>query len=128
MSVTGTVTNGVVVLPPTTTLTEGQKVAITPLQELPPDDSFLRLVGSIPPGRFPDDFGVNLDYYLYGVTPKRQPRRGRWIAEHEPAAELSDAQTAEGARQFAQLAAETQNLPADLASNHDFYLHGQSKR
>jgi len=75
----------------------------------------------------PDDLAINHDHYLHGL-PKQRPRRGRWIPEDKPAAELTEQQTSDYTGMLATLAAETHNLPPDFSSNHDSYLHGWPKR
>jgi hypothetical protein len=76
----------------------------------------------------PDDLASNLDYYLHGHDHKQQPRRGRWIPATKATPELSPSQAEELASKLVALAAETSNLPPDLASQHDHYLHGLPKR
>jgi len=66
-------------------------------------------------------------YYLHGHDHKQQPRRGRWIPAAKRAPELTEPQAEELASKLLALAAETTNLPADLATHRDHYLHGLPK-
>ena len=126
MSVIGTVKNGVIELPPDARLEEGQQVEVHALSMSPQDVYVLReSVMAAPPLRdLPDDLAPNLDYYLHGHDHKQQPRRGRWIPAAKPTPELTESQAEELASKLLALAAETTNLPPDLASHHDHYLHG----
>jgi|SRR5208282_2756707 len=129
MSVIGTVKNGVIKLPPDAQLEEGQRVEIV-AASLSPEDAFVlrETVMAAPPVRdLPDDLASNLDYYLHGHDHKQQPRRGRWIPAAQPTPELTEPQAEEFANKLLALAAETSNLPPDLASHHDHYLHGLPK-
>ena len=129
MSVIGTVKNGVVELPPDAKLEEGQRVEIV-AASLSPEDAFVlrEAVMAAPPVRdLPDDLAANLDYYLHGHDHKQQPRRGRWIPAAQTTPELTEPQDEEFARKLRALAAETSNLPPDLATHHDHYLHGLPK-
>ena len=130
MSVTGIVTNGVVVLPAGSALVEGAEVTIEPIQATPDGDSFLAAIESIAKARpnWPDDLAANHDYYLHGHDRKQQPRRGRWLSSDLAAPVLTVQEAAAEASQFASLAAETSGLPADLSANHDHYLHGLPSR
>ena len=129
MSVIGTVKNGVVELPPDARLEEGQRVEVRALSVSPQDAFVLReSVMAAPPVRdLPDDLAPNLDYYLHGHDHKQQPRRGRWIPAAKPTPELTELQAEELASKLLALAAETTNLPPDLATHHDYYLHGLPK-
>ena len=129
MSVIGTVKNGVIELPPNAKLEEGQRVEIVAASLSPEDEFVLReTVMAAPRIRdLPDDLASNLDYYLHGHDHKQQPRRGRWIPAAQIAPELTDPQVEEFASKLLALAAETSNLPPDLASHHDHYLHGLPK-
>jgi len=69
----------------------------------------------------------NLDYYLHGHDHKQQPRRGRWIPVIKPTPELTESQAEKLASKLLALAAETTNLPPDLATHHDHCLHGLPK-
>ena len=129
MSVTGTVKNGVVVLPSDVHLMEGQQVEIMPAPTSPEDGLLREIAQTIPVARdLPDDLAINLDYYLHGHQRKQQPRRGRWFPGDTPEPGLSEQQVAEDSRLLLSLAAETRNLPPDLSTNHDHYLHGLPKR
>jgi hypothetical protein len=130
MSVTGTVKNGVIELSPDAQLEEGQRVEIVPASLSPDEAVVLRETAlAAPPVRdLPDDLASNLDYYLHGHDHKQQPRRGRWIPATKATPELSASQAEELASKLVALAAETSNLPPDLASQHDHYLHGLPKR
>ncbi len=74
----------------------------------------------------PDDFIANRDYYLHGAC-KKYPRRGRWLGNLSKGKPF----TAHSARDFIdkclELAAQVTGLPADLAKNHNHYLHGHPK-
>ncbi len=126
MSLIGTVKNGVIELPPDARLEEGQRVEVRALSVSRQDAFVLReSVMAAPPVRdLPDDLAPNLDYYLHGHDHKQQPRRGRWIPAANATPELIDSQAEELASKLLALAAETTNLPPDLASHHDHYLHG----
>ena len=129
MSVTGTVKNGVIELPPDVQLEEGQRVEIVPVSLSPDEAVVLRETTlAAPPVRdLPDDLASNLDYYLHGHDHKQQPRRGRWIPAAQTTPELTEPQAEEFASKLLALAAETSNLPPDLATHHDYYLHGLPK-
>jgi len=130
MRVTGIVKNGVVVLPPGTHFGEGQHVEVTAPPAAPEEASALReTAAGYPIARdLPDDLAINLDYYLHSHPHKQEPRRGRWIPVSKHTPELSKQEAAESAGKLLEFAAETANLPADLSSNHDHYLHGLPKR
>jgi hypothetical protein len=72
MSVTGRVTNGVVVLPPGTVLPEGTEVQVTSL--ISPEeaaeftDELLKLANQIT--NLPPDLAENHDHYLHGLPKK----------------------------------------------------------
>jgi hypothetical protein len=68
MSYTGTVENGVVVLPPEAKLPEGAKVEVHPISEDPFVTTVLQLVRPRP--EWPADFALNHGNYLFG-EPKR---------------------------------------------------------
>ena len=130
MSVTGTIKNGVVVLPPDAHFAEGQLVEVTSAPASPKEAFVLReTVSGLPAARnLPDDLSANLDYYLHSQAHKQQPRRGRWIPAGKDTPELSEKEAAEFTHKLLQFAGETANLPPDLSSNHDHYLHGLPKR
>jgi len=130
MSVTGTIKNGVVVLPPDARFEEGQRVEVTSTPASPGEVFALReTVSGFPAVRnLPDDLSANLDYYLHSHAHKQQPRRGRWIPAGKDTPELSEQEAAEFTRKLLEFAGETANLPPDLSSNHDHYLHGLPKR
>lgn len=75
----------------------------------------------------PDDLAANHDFYLHG-THKKEPRRKRWIPADKNNSVLTESERAEFADKLVELASETRNLPADLAANHDHYLHSLPKR
>lgn len=132
MSFTGTVKDGVVVLPPGVKLPEGAEVElIVPDASASAEESFV-LHETAAPFRtvtgLPDDLAINHDYYLHGHQHKQQPRRGRWIAADKPMPEMSVADAASHTGQLLQFAAEIEGLPSDLAANHDHYLHGLPKK
>ncbi|HEU0040452.1 MAG TPA: hypothetical protein VFR76_14380 [Verrucomicrobiae bacterium] len=130
MSFTGTVKDGVVVRPPGVKLPEGMEVQLTVPDSASPEEAFvLRETASPFPtvGGLPDDLAINHDYYLHGHH-KQQPRRGRWIRTDKPTPELTQQEAADCTEKLLALAAETENLPADLSANHDHYLHGMPKR
>jgi len=109
MSVTGTIKNGVVVLPPDAHFEEGQRVEITPTSASPGEAFALReTVSGFPTVRnLPDDLSANLDYYLHSHTHKQQPRRGRWIPAGKDTPELSEQEAAEFTRKLLEFASET---------------------
>jgi hypothetical protein len=129
VSVIGTVKNGVIKLPPDARLEEGQRVEIV-AASLSHEDAFVlrETVVAAPRVRdLPDDLASNLDYYLHGHDHKQQPRRGRWIPAAQATSELTESQAEEFAGKLVALAAETSDLPSDLATHHDHYLHGLPK-
>ena len=73
MSVTGKVENGVVVLPPGTTLPEGVTVRVGTLDPAPQEDPFLAAVRKTakPRPHWPKDYVVNHGHYISG-EPKKQ--------------------------------------------------------
>jgi len=123
----GTVKSGAVMLPPDAGFEEGQQVEITPAGPSPEEDFMLREAIGSSVGSLPNDLAINHDYYLHGLR-KQQPRLGRWIRSGMPGSVLTDREASEYTDALVQLAAETRNLPADLSSNHDHYLHGVRKR
>jgi hypothetical protein len=129
MSYAGKVKNGVVVLPPEVRLAEGQQVEVVAAATATQTDS-LRDATTAPArataGGLPDDLAANHDYYLHGGR-KRDPRHGRWIPNDRATREMTDAEAADYTEQLLRFAAETRNLPADLAANHNHYLHGLAK-
>ena len=72
MSVTGTVKNGVVVLPPGTKLPEGAEVRVETLQLTGVDDPLVAAVERLakPRPHLPKDYALNHGHYLRG-----EPRR-----------------------------------------------------
>jgi hypothetical protein len=72
MSVTGTVKNGVVVLPPGTKLPEGAQVRVEPVGPAGPDDSFSKTVEQLakPRHHLPKDYALNHGHYLRGEPKK----------------------------------------------------------
>ena len=73
MSITATVENNAIQLPPGVNLPDGTYVRVEPLPQ-PPSRSFgeryARFIGAVKGA--PDDLAASHDYYLYG-TPKRTP-------------------------------------------------------
>ncbi len=129
MKYTGRVKGGVVVLPPEAHLEEGSEVEILPVPSFPEEFFLIRdSTKSLPVGgRLPDDLAINHDYYLHGLR-KQQPRKGRWLSEGWAAAELSAGEASDYTDKLLRLAAETRNLPVDLSTHHEHYLHGLPKR
>jgi hypothetical protein len=72
MSVTGTVKNGVIVLPPGTKLPEGAEVRVETLQLTGADDPLVAAVERLakPRPHLPKDYALNHGHYLRG-EPKR---------------------------------------------------------
>ncbi len=72
MNYTGTVKNGVVVLPPDAKLREGAAVRIEPVELDPKDDAFLATVLKVakPRPHWPDDYALNHGHYVGGETKK----------------------------------------------------------
>lgn len=68
MNYTGTVKDGVVVLPPEAKLPDGAKVEIQPISEDPFVKAILKLARPRP--EWPADFAKNHGHYLFG-EPKR---------------------------------------------------------
>jgi hypothetical protein len=68
MSVTGKIQNGVVVLPPGTTLPEGAEVQV----EIPADDSLVAAVQKLakPRPHLPEDYALNHGHYVSGEPKK----------------------------------------------------------
>ena len=131
MSFTGTVKDGVVVLPAGLKLPEGSEVELTVPEPPSPDATFVLHEAAKPfptVGGLPDDLALNHDYYLHGHQHKQQPRQGRWIGADEPMTEMSPAEAASHTDQLLKFAAEIEGLPSDLAANHDHYLHGLPKQ
>jgi len=128
MRCAGKVKNGLVILPPGIELPEGQEVeVIAPLSEGSPHLLHEPLASYGAVAALPDDLAANHDYYLHGSR-KQQPRLGRWIPRDHSTPELTDDEVADFTERLAGLAAETRNLPSDLASGHDSYLHGLPRR
>jgi hypothetical protein len=131
MSFTGTVKDGVVVLPAGLELPEGLEVQLTVPDSALPEKTFVLHETAMPfptVGGLPDDLAINHDYYLHGHQHKQQPRGGRWIPTDKAMPELTPEEAAGFTEKLLALAAETENLPADLSANHDHYLHGLPKR
>ena len=130
VNIKGTVKNGVIALPPDAQLEEGQRVEIVAVSVSPEEAFVLReTVMAAPPVRdLPDDLTANLDYYLHGHDHKQQPRRGRWIPAARPTPDLTEPEAGEFGDKLLEFAAETRDLPPDLAAQHDHYLHGLPKR
>ena len=61
-------------------------------------------------------------------SPETQLRVGRWIRTGNAVKELTEQERADYTDALLHLAAKTRNLPADLSTNHDHYLHGLPKR
>ncbi len=72
MSVTGTVKNGVVVLPPGTKLPEGTQVRVETLQLTGADDPLVAAVERLakPRPHLPRDYALNHGHYLRGEPKK----------------------------------------------------------
>ena len=72
MSVTGTVKNGVVVLPPGTQLPEGAEVKIETIELTTADDPFLAAVERLakPRPHLPRDYALNHGHYVRGEPKK----------------------------------------------------------
>jgi hypothetical protein len=72
MSVTGTVKNGVIVLPPGTQLPEGAEVKIETIQLTTADDPFLAAVERLakPRPHLPRDYALNHGHYVRGEPKK----------------------------------------------------------
>jgi hypothetical protein len=72
MSVTGTVKNGVIVLPPGTQLPEGAEVKIETIQLTTADDPFLAAVERLakPRPHLPRDYALNHGHYIRGEPKK----------------------------------------------------------
>ena len=73
MSYTGTVKNGVVVLPNDVTLPEGAEVEVVPRDLQPEDDPFLEAVAKTakPRPHWPQDYALNHGHYVSG-EPRKQ--------------------------------------------------------
>lgn len=125
MSVSGTVRNGVVVLPPEAHFEEGQRVEVTATPVAPEEAGALREMASGIPAApdLPDDLAINHDYYLHSHAHKQEPRHGCWLPEGKDMPELSELEAAEFTDKLLEFAGGTANLPPDLSSNHDHYLH-----
>ena len=130
MSVTGKVVNGLIVLPPDAHFDEGQRVEIRPAPFASEEVFVLGETASAfaTLRDLPDDLAVNLDYYIHNHDHKQQPRRGRWIPATRPMPEMTAQEAADCTNRLLDFAAETEGLPADLAANHDHYLHGLPKK
>jgi hypothetical protein len=72
MSITGIVTNGVVVLPAGVALPEGAMVRVEPVQLTPEDDPLVAALQQVAKPRpdWPEDYVVNHGHYVSG-----EPRR-----------------------------------------------------
>ncbi len=72
MSVTGTVKNGVIVLPPGTQLPEGAEVKIETIELTTADDPFLAAVERLakPRPHLPRDYALNHGHYVRGEPQK----------------------------------------------------------
>jgi hypothetical protein len=72
MTYTGTVKNGVVVLPPDATLAEGATVEVTLREPAANDDPFLTLVEKLAKPRpyWPNDYVINHGHYVSGEPRK----------------------------------------------------------
>lgn len=132
MTCIGKVSHGVVKLPPGVDLPDGTSVELILPESMPVSSEaafVLRETATDLPmiNTLPDDLAINHDYYLHGGN-KQQPRTGRWIPVSKSVSELTEQQVAEFTNKLVELAAETENLPADLSANHDHYLHGLPKR
>ena len=72
MSVTGIVTNGVVVLPPGTTFPEGAEVKVEPIRLTPEDDPLVAAIEKLakPRPHLPPDYALNHGHYVRGEPKK----------------------------------------------------------
>ncbi len=72
MSVTGIISNGVVVLPAGITFPEGTEVEVIPRELTPAEDPFLALALKLAKPRpyLPDDFALNHGHYVSGEPKK----------------------------------------------------------
>jgi hypothetical protein len=72
MSFTGTVKNGVVILPPDAKLPEGAQVDVVLREAQPQEDSFLQAVAKIarPRPHWPKDYALNHGHYVSGEPRK----------------------------------------------------------
>ena len=72
MSVTGIIQNGVVVLPPGTSLPEGTEVRVEPVLLSADDDPFVAAVLKLakPRPHLPDDYALNHGHYVSGEPKK----------------------------------------------------------
>jgi hypothetical protein len=72
MSYSGTVKNGVVVLPPDVKLPEGVEVEVVPREVRPHDDPFLAAVlkAAKPRPHWPKDYALNHGHYVSGEPKK----------------------------------------------------------
>lgn len=72
MSFTGTVKNGVVVLPPGVKLPEGAEVEVTPTELARADDPFLESAFTLAKSRphWPKDYALNHGHYVSGEPRK----------------------------------------------------------
>ena len=68
MTYTGTVSKGIVILPPEAELPDGTKVRVEPIEDFsrsePVGKRLLALVGTA--DDLPEDFAENHDYYIHG--------------------------------------------------------------
>jgi hypothetical protein len=134
MTCIGKVSKGAVKLPPGVELPDGTAVELVlPESEksapVSSEEAFvLRETALVYPTiTGPDDLAINHDYYLHGSS-KQQPRVGRWISTSKSTRDLTERQAAEFTDKLLAFAAETENLPSDLSTNHDHYLHGLPKK
>jgi hypothetical protein len=72
MSFTGTVKNGVVILPPDAKLPEGAQVDVVLREAQPQEDSFLQAVAKTarPRPHWPKDYALNHGHYISGEPRK----------------------------------------------------------
>ena len=72
MRVTGIVKNGVIVLPPGTTLPEGAEVRIEAVELASADDPFLAAIERLakPRPHLPEDYALNHGHYVRGEPKK----------------------------------------------------------
>jgi hypothetical protein len=75
MTYLGTVSNGVVILPPEAKLPEGTKVRVESIVEAAPSDpvgkKLLALAGTVKD--LPEDFAENHDHYIHGAPKRSAP-------------------------------------------------------
>jgi virulence-associated protein VagC len=75
MTYTGTVSKGIVILPPEAKIPDGTKVRVEPIEDVsrvePVGKRLLALVGSA--DQLPEDFAQNHDHYIHGAPRRSAP-------------------------------------------------------